>query len=83
MNLWWIYPAAAVPGAAMTARTLWRQHRAATAAARAARVQQQRADRDADINTRLDNWRPTDADLAQHVAMWAAPRDPQTGREER
>lgn len=57
MNLVWLIPAVLAPGAAMTARTLSRQHQAATAAARRERVQQQRAQRD---DTRLaavlDQW---------------------------
>lgn len=45
MNLVWLIPAVLAPGAAMTARTLYRQHQTASADARRDRVQQQRAQR--------------------------------------
>lgn len=45
--------------------------RPAAAAARTARVLQQRADRLAAINARLGHWHIDDNELADHLALWA------------
>jgi hypothetical protein len=68
VNLWWIYPgmvAASLIGAGIAhLYTKWQQRREA-------RVQQQRAQRIEDIETRANGCHIDDAELADHIALWA------------
>ena len=68
-NLWWLNPAAFTFGAIChlvgRLRTKRQQRREA-------RVQQQRDQRMADVNARLGHWQPTDNELADVLAIWAA-----------